>query len=432
MPELRYLFKQMLIRRLLIIAAFFLIILFLVPIFKDLWLPAGLKKLSNYLHLAAICGFISLISGLITRTLITLFRVKYFAVIRIVYLTLTLIIYLYLLMNNYRIKEILWATIITSFSAAVLYLFVCLDLLKGKTKKHSLKTIYKLGITIWTNDLLGYLLGKDLDIIIMTFYGVATSHIGLYQIAFTLIAYARMIITKGMTGILQSAFSSAFHSGGMRSLRNWWKMTMKFQIMAVAPGILFLILFAHQLFETLLPKYIGATVLLQTFGSFALATTFCGGGTHITAFYAIGKERIVLYTRILAGLINLLLDIFLIYYFGALGAIIATGISGLSIGLLELSLAFFNLRTNYPAIFLLKCLICLGFAGFIAFLTADSGIISLTYCGFIYFSVYSVSAWLVKPFKEDDIIRLSAVSLKLSRFLALFSTKSKVISAENL
>lgn len=432
MPELRYVFRQILIQRLIIIAVFFLVMLVVISFFKDLWLPSSIKKLDDYLYLAVICGLLSLISGLITHVLITLFRIKYFAGIRICYLTLNLMLYFFLLVNGLGIREILWTTIITSSFALVFYVFACRDLLIGSMKKISLIKIHKFGITVWMTTILSYLLGKELDIIIMTFCGVSVIHIGFYQIVFILIAYARMILTKGMTGVLQSAFSSAYHKGGVKSLGKWWMITMKFQIIVVAPGVLFLILFARQIFESILPMYSGATLLLQLFGSFALISTFIGGGTHITAFYAIGKEKTVLYTRILAGCLNLIFDIILIYYFGVMGAIIGTGAAGITVGCLELCLIFTKLRAKYPAVFLLKCSICTIFAGFVALGLMDSGILMLFLCGFIYYSVYLLSAWLIKPFEKEDVIHLSAVNSRLSRFLVPFCANSKMIPIKSL
>ena len=262
----------------------------------------------------------------------------------------------------------------------------------------------------------------------MSFYGISAIHIGFYQIAFILVAYARMTVTKGMTGVLQSAFSSAYKNGGFESLGKWWMITMKFQILVVSPGVLFLALFSRQIFESILPKYCDATLLMHTYGSLAFIITVLGGGAHITAFYAIGQEKIVLFTRILAGILNLILDIILIYYFGVLGAIIATGISGIVVGSLELYLIYFHVRTKYPTVFLLKCLICLSIAGFVASRFPGSGILNLVLYGFLYFFVYLISAWLIKPLDKEDIIRISAVNSRLSRFLIPFSAKSKMVS----
>lgn len=431
MPKLRYLFRQMLIRRLLVIIVFSLLICGLIFLFQNKWLPNNIKKIDSYLHLAVICGLISLISGLITHSLITLFRVKYFAGVRVLFLMGSFILYFYLLKNGFGIKEILWATIVTSSIATLLYIFVCRDLLTGSAKKISLRKIHKFGLTVWTNDLLSYLLGKNLDIIIMSFYGISAVHIGFYQIAFILVAYARMVVTKGMAGVLQSAFSSAFKQGGFENLRKWWMVTMKFQILVVSPGVLFLVLFSRQILESILPQYLDATLLMHTYGSLAFIITVLGGGTHITAFYAIGKEKIVLFTRILAGILNLTLDIILIYFFGVLGALIATGISGIVVCCLEMYLIYFHLRIKYPITFLIKSFICLSLAGFVASRLPGSGIPNLVVCGFSYFFVYLISAWLIKPLDEEDIIRISAVNLRLSRLLIQFSKNSKMMSIES-
>jgi O-antigen/teichoic acid export membrane protein len=431
-PALRFLVRQMFIRRLIIIAVLFLFLLLMALSFEDLWLPNSIKKLHNYLYLAVICGLISLISGLVTRVLITLFRIKYFAGIRITYITLNLILYFIILKNGFGIKEILWITVVTSLIAVILYVYACRDLLFGPTNKFSLNRIHRLGFTIWSSDLLGYLLGKNLDIIIMSLYGVSAKHIGFYQITFLLVAYTRMIVTKGMTGVLQSAFSSAYKEGGLESLKKWWMITMKFQILAVSPGVLFLVLFSRQIFESFLPQYREATLLMQTYGSLAFIITILGGGTHITAFYAAGKEKIVLFTRILAGILNLILDIILIYSFGVLGALIATGISVIVVCSLELYLVYFHLGTNYPTAFLIKSFICLSLAGFVASRFSGSNILNLVMYGFIYFFVYLISAWLIKPLDKEDIIRISAVNSRLSLFLTPFSAKSKMVSTESL
>jgi Na+-driven multidrug efflux pump len=130
--------------------------------------------------------------------------------------------------------------------------------------------------------------------------------------------------------------------------------------------------------------------------------------------------------------LNLILDIILIYYFGVLGAIIATGSAGIITGCLELYLIFTKLQTQYPTLFLFKCFICHGLAGIVAISLKGSGILMLILCGCLYYSAYLISAWLIKPFDKQDLIRIGVVSSRLSQYLAPFSTNSKMISIENL
>ena len=208
-PKLRYLFRQMLWRRFIIVVALFCVLGTYVYFNGGIWLPESLKPISRYLHLAFACGFLTLISGLLTRALITLFRVKPLAVIRVAILSCSLAVYSFLLIRGFGITAILCATIAASGATILLYIFICRDLLIGRAKKVDTNEVYSFGRTTWITDLLGYLLGKNIDIIVMTLYGVSLVHVGFYHIAFSLVAYARMIVNKGMTGVLQSAFSSA-------------------------------------------------------------------------------------------------------------------------------------------------------------------------------------------------------------------------------
>ena len=427
MPKIRYLFQKMLKRRVIFTAVFFLLVLLLNCVLKDRWLPANLRNIENYLNLAILCGIISLVSGLVTHVLITLFKVKYFSVVRISFLTVSLLIYIYLLKNGFGIKEILWTTIVISSSAMAFYILGCRDLLTGVSRKFSLKKAHKLGLIVWINNIVGNLLGKELDIILLSLYGISAVHIGFYQLVFILTSYVRMVVNKGMTGILLSAFSSAYKNGGIESLRKWWMISMKFQILVVSPGVLLLVLFARYIFEAILPNYDDATTLLQVNAAFVFIITVLGGGTHITAFYAIGKEKVVLISRTVAGFSNLALDLILIYFYGVSGAIIATGVAGVIVGFFELSLTSYFLHIKYPLRFLINCILCLSFATLIASQIIGEGLLRLIFSSGAYFAAYLFAAWIVKPFEGTDIAHFRSVNRHLSTFLLAFSRNSKAV-----
>ncbi|MGD2269335.1 MAG: oligosaccharide flippase family protein [Desulfobacterales bacterium] len=422
--KLRYLFSQLLKRRIITVLVLCLVMVTSAAAFGNAWLPENLRRIGKYLDLAVLCGGIALVSGLSMRALITLFRVKALAGIRLMFLTATLGVYTILLVKGYGIRAILWTTILTSTMAMSLYIIACRDLIWGPSENFPVAGIYRFGRTAWVSQLIGYLLGKNIDVIIMTFYGVGAAFIGFYHIAFNLIAYARMLVTKGMTGVLQSAFSSAYQQGGAESLGRWWQLSMKFQILVVSPGVLFLVLFSQEILETVLPGYSHAANFVRLHGIFALAITMLGSGTHITALYAIGNEKIVLVTRVISGLLNLLLDLILIYFWGALGAIIATGVSGLVAGCFELKIIKSKIGIHYPLIFFVKCAFCLLCAGVFASLLAGNGIMRIIFCGLSFFSGYLVAAFLIRPLEGDDVIGLSSVSPKLGRSLSCFSKRA--------
>ena len=399
---------------------FFLVILIAGNTIEEKWLPNTIENLGRYLPLAVLCGSISLLSGLFSLVLVAQFKAKYFSIIRIIYLISSVAAYAYLLINGFGIREILWATIAASFFAMLFYSFGCRDLLFGSSQRFSLNNIHKFGLTIWCNNMVASFLGKELDVIVMSLYGISAIQIGFYNIAFVLTSYVRMAVSRGMSGVLQSAYATAYKRGGLQSLRKWWAITIKFQIVVVAPGVLTLILFAGNIFEVFLPDFRAATELLQITGAFIWVHTVLGGGTHITAFYAVGKEKAVLLSRMIAGLLNLLLDVILIYFYGVTGAIVATGVALVIVGLLELFLSFHFLKAKYPIRFFLKFGLCSLFSATVSWPFIGENLVSLILCSFVFIVSYVSAAWILKPFDSRDIEQIRNGSQRLGRYLTFF------------
>lgn len=429
--KVRYVFRQMFLRRLGLVTALCALVFAVSVGLGYNWIPQ-LRQIGPFLPLAIACGGVSLLNGLLERVLITEFRVRQLAAVRMSTLTAALLAYLLLLLRGYGIRAVLWVLLATSALALFLVAFACRDLLIGQGNKFPMRHIYSFGRTAWASDLLGYVLGNNMDIVLMMFYGVHASHIAFYQIAFILVRYARTATSHGMAGVVQSAFSSAYNQGGEESLARWWRMVMKFNILVCAPPVLFLVLFARQLFQALLPQYVDAAILLQVYGYITIAGIMLGGGTHATSFYAIGKERIVFWIRLASGILNLLLDLVLIYLWGALGAILATGASGLVMCGIELGVVRHKIQVVYPLIFFLKCCACLGVAGIAAVLVPLSGIVGILASGIVFVTGYIGMARLMRPLETDDVKRFGGVNRRLGVLLSLFSGVKSVPVEEDV
>jgi O-antigen/teichoic acid export membrane protein len=69
-------------------------------------------------------------------------------------------------------------------------------------------------------------------------------------------------------------------------------------------------------------KYLGSISLLQVFGAFFLLTIILGSGINTTVFYAINKQKLVLYLKMSNIFLNIIIDFIFIPYYQALCAII--------------------------------------------------------------------------------------------------------------
>lgn len=191
------------------------------------------------------------------------------------------------------------------------------------------------GLTTYGNDMLSAILGRQPDILMLRgFYGEHAREVGLYNVASMLLLVTEYIFFLGFGGALVSIFSKYAHedeleqnatSGYPRMIRARREVA-GFQYITLIPLCGFVFVFALHVIRLIYgTQYDDAALSLQI-GIILLAMNVAifGGGLPITSLVAIGKPRLVLYSRIAWGVINLVGNFFLIKYYGVIGAIIGT------------------------------------------------------------------------------------------------------------
>jgi O-antigen/teichoic acid export membrane protein len=191
------------------------------------------------------------------------------------------------------------------------------------------------GLTTYGNDMLSAVLGRQPDILMLRgFYGEHAREVGLYNVASMLLLVTEYIFFLGFGGALVSIFSKYAHEdeADQNATSAYPRMTRArgevagFQYITLIPLCGFVFVFALLVIRLIYGvKYDDAALSLQI-GIVLLAINVAvfGGGLAITSLVAIGKPRLVLYSRITWGVINLVGNFFLIKYYGVIGAIIGT------------------------------------------------------------------------------------------------------------
>jgi len=183
--------------------------------------------------------------------------------------------------------------------------------------------------------MLSAVLGRQPDILMLRgFYGEHAREVGLYNVASMLLLVTEYIFFLGFGGALVSIFSKYAHEdeAEKNSISAYPRMTRArgevagFQYITLIPLCGFVFVFALHVIRLIYgTQYDDAAFSLQI-GIILLAINVAvfGGGLPITSLVAIGKPRLVLYSRITWGVINLVGNFFLIKYYGVIGAIIGT------------------------------------------------------------------------------------------------------------
>ncbi|MBI4744254.1 MAG: polysaccharide biosynthesis C-terminal domain-containing protein [Actinobacteria bacterium] len=134
-----------------------------------------------------------------------------------------------------------------------------------------------------------------------------------------------------------------------------------------------------------------------------------GGGTNIGLLYALNKEKIVLATRGVGAVLNIILDIILIPRYGAIGAVVATGSVGILLVLTEMTILRRYIKTRFPLVFALKIFLAGALGIFMASLIKPVNGIQLCFAALIYFVIFIIGVLILKPFSEDDKEVLSKI-----------------------
>jgi O-antigen/teichoic acid export membrane protein len=417
--KIRFLMVRMILYRALA-AGVLSAAVFLLSALKISHLVPQVAKIEEYLVLAVVYSGFNLLSGLLVRALQTIFKIKSMTIIRTALHIGNLAAFWILLVNGRSITEILIVSVLTSAVFTAILVYQTRDMLFGHCEKFNTREMFRFGYTTWLSKIFSEVLGKNSDIAILLFYNVASASIGFYNMAFSLVGYARIIATKGMTGIILSAFSGAYAQGGKQSAARWWNIVLKYQIFVCTPGIVFITCFSTALFSAFLPAYTAVTPMIMTYGSLVLIATFAGGSVNTTVFSALGRVRLIFIYTCIGGIINIALDLILIYFWGALGALIATSFSAIITSIISLTYIFRQIPAVYPFRFCVLIVLSLGIASCAAFFIPGNGPVSFCLKLVLFCSAYLLSAFLLKPLDYTDIEKITSASRKLGDVLKYF------------
>lgn len=414
MPKLRedkrraaFLFKRLLLARTLASAVagavFFLVSNWLAELL-------GAPGLAFYFKLSSLYIIFRSISTLFVAYFMGRIDLKVVAVTRIVAGSANVILVYILLKLGYGIGGIIAVSIMVSLCVLIAYLIKTLPFLRVRGERHALLRVYHFGLALWTTAVLEYVLGKEIDIVLMKFFGTALGQIGCYNIAFTLYKALGALIITGLGGIGLSAMSEIVEKHGTRSMANAWSILTKFGMLIVLPIMIFTIAHARGIITVFYSeKFIAAAVMLRVAMFLGLPVRLIGGGTNVSVLYSLGKERIALYCRGACGISNIILDIILIPRYGAMGAIVATLVPGAVANIVEYALVRRFIGTRYPLAFAIK-VVCAAIAACAFSFTAEIGTIGeLLPAAFFFCLFYALFLMVLKPLSLYDGEVLSRV-----------------------
>ena len=378
------------------------------------------QNIAGYLRVASICvvftGLISLLGMVFTAQLKIMLA-------RMLGVTQQIIILLFafiLLKLGLGIYGVIYATIISLILSFLIYIFFSRRYLFYKSEKFDLSGFYRIGLAAWAIGFVSFALGKQTDIILLNYFGVPSSQVGFYNIAF---GFSLMLgfLGNGLGPIFQAIFSETYGKGGAKGLADSWYIIAKIGFLTWFPVFAFALLYAPSIITIIFGgDFRLASGPFQILVTFNLVYALLNASFAMPVFYLINKKRIGLCLRISAGILNLILDIILIPKYGMLGAVYATGASMALIGILEIGVVIKNIQARLPLVFYSKIILVFGLALLPTLLIGGETIIPIILKGVVYGISGIILMWLLKPMEERDKLFVKSASEPLYQVVRYF------------
>ena len=271
-------------------------------------------------------------------------------------------------------------------------------------------------------DFLAFILGKNADLVLLTLLVASAEEVSYYNVSAALAVGLSTLLISGAGGIGLSATSMMVQKDDPGLLHRAWRFRIKTSSLLAVPPMVLAFGIAPTLVPTLLSNsYRPAAAVLRVVLIGQTIISLLGGGAHADILLASGRHKLVRSMRITAGVGNVGLDLLLIPFWGAMGAVIATAFTGVGLVIAEwLALRRLHLANRLPgrsqAVIFGASLI----AGLSVWWLPLSAWSYLAVCGFGFLTVLALLVVIAKPYDVEDaqILRRAGPPLdRMVRFL---------------
>lgn len=411
---LRTLLRRLLARRLALTLAAALAVLALVPLLRQMRGGIAAAVPASLLAFAALNLF-----NLLSYFLIGRLDLRPVAAARVLVQLANLAGAWLLLARGGGPATIFFLTASTATAASLWLVAHLRPFLRGPGAPIDLRRIDRFSATLGLTNAVNYLLGQQSDIFLLGLLLADSSEVGRYTLAGTLTLVISTGLLIGFEGVTQTALAERAEAGAA-ALAPVWEVLMKVTAALTVPFLGLVMLLATPLLALYGTSYLPAAGLLQLALFFALIGRFFGGGTNTATLYALGHERFPLAVRVISGLVNLALNIPLILWFGAAGAILATGLSGLLTVIPETVLTLRLTGARYPVRFMAKVLAASAASWAVAFALRGPGLGHLLGAGGAALLALAGALIVLKPLGPAERALVGRASPRLAAMLARF------------
>jgi O-antigen/teichoic acid export membrane protein len=382
----------------------------------------GNEVLSPWIRISAIMFFFGWVYSPLRFLFVGFLRIKELAIMRTVNLTVITLLSYFVLKLGYGISGLVSMMAVVHLLTIIVVFIYSRDLYKETERPENIRPMFMFGIFIWLNSVVGFLLGKQIDVVFLSIFKLSGEQIGYYHIGISSADRISTLLVAGLLSLSLSALSVAFVRGGYEKTKVAWWILLKMSIGISVPALIFVYLLGSDIIIFFFGReYISAIILFKAFILVHLILRTFGYDQHITALYAIGKEKLVFLIRAIWGIICIITEVTLIPILGVWGAFIATGSSLIGVTFTEMIVTGRILGRYFPLGFFIKIASATIISIIPIYFVPLFGIKAILIKGVIFAIIFISMLLVMKPFDRSDYGYLSKSFPRFDRYFRLFS-----------
>jgi len=284
-----------------------------------------------------------------------------------------------------------------------------------------LRRILAFGLFAWMTNFFLYVLGDNMDVLLLGWLVPDKSSVGQYAVAARIVLSITSLLLGWVTLTSVATMSEARQQGGAARLADIAEAQWKLGALCLVPPLLFLARFAREIVGVVYsPAYAPAAPILEILAGLMAAGVVCGFSIQGGVLYALDHERVACAVVGSAALFNIASEIFLVRRMGAAGAAWATGTSFVLLAALCAAAGAAHVPFRFPAAFLGRVVAAAGIATGSTLRLHPASAASLAAAAALTAAVFFGCLALFKPLRGSDPAGLYRVNASLGAWAERF------------
>lgn len=317
----RYLVVRLLLVRLGLYAAVCGLAMFVFPVV----MPSRSKDWADFLSLMIVLGLLRSAAPVLGMLLIARFRTPQAATVGVLARSAELSA-LFFVGSAITIPVVLVILVAGSAMQVAGYAITARAEWVGESRRISVVPVVTFGAVFWLNTIIDYFLGRQGDVMFLTFLRPESSSASLYDVAYSIVQVGTLALTAGFAGVSLAAMSQ-FAVNDRARMNALYGVVVRITSLLTIPVLAFLIVVAPELLRLLYSdKYAGAVDVLRIILGLRIASRLFATGENADYLLALGRVWRVVGIGMIAACATITMHFILIPRWGATGAAWAGGV----------------------------------------------------------------------------------------------------------